>query len=145
MACYYRLHKLNSLPSLTVLLQSAREQHLLEIFCIKNPFRYLKEDFPFVSYTPSFEIPAFGALIYSHYREYPLRVGKGMAKEYGLIFSQKDGDIPSNLLEGLRFKTENRQNRWTSKPVKLVLTSFGSFAILPSANPCTLGYKTSKK
>ena len=68
-----------------------------------------------------------------------------MAKEYGLNFLQKDGDIPGNLLEGLRFKTKNRQNRWTSKPVKLVLTSFGSFAILSSANACSLGHKTSKK
>ena len=31
--------------------------YLLEIVCIKNPFRYLKEDFPFVSYTSSCEIP----------------------------------------------------------------------------------------
>ena len=49
--------------------------------------------------------------MYSHYREYPLRVREGRAKEYGFNFLQKDGDIPSNLLEGLRFKTENRQNR----------------------------------
>ena len=50
--------------------------------------------------------------MYSHYREYHLRVGEGRAKKYGFNFLQKDGDIPSNLLEGLRFKTENRQNRW---------------------------------
>ena len=50
--------------------------------------------------------------MYSHYREYPLRVGEGRAKECVSIFLQKDGDIPSNLLEGLRLKTENRQNRW---------------------------------
>ena len=50
--------------------------------------------------------------MYSHYREYPPRVWEGRAKEYGLNFLQKDGDIPGNLLEGLRFKTENRQNRW---------------------------------
>ena len=50
--------------------------------------------------------------MYSHYREYPLRVGEGRAKEYGFNFLQKDGDISGNLLEGLRFKTENRQNRW---------------------------------
>ena len=50
--------------------------------------------------------------MYSHYREYPLRVGEGRAKEYGFKFLQKDGGIPSNLLEGLRFKIETPQNRW---------------------------------
>ena len=50
--------------------------------------------------------------MYSHYREYRLRVGEGRAKECVSNFLQKDGDIPSNLLERLRFKTENRQNRW---------------------------------
>ena len=50
--------------------------------------------------------------MYSHYRECPLRVGEGRAKEYGFNFLQKDGDIPNNLLEGLRFKTETPQNRW---------------------------------
>ena len=53
-----------------------------------------------------------GALVYSHYREYPHRVEEGRAKERVSNCLQKDGDIPSNLLEGLRYKTENRQNRW---------------------------------
>ena len=145
MACYYRVHKLNSLPSVTVLLQSASEQHLLEIFCIKNPFRYLKEDFPFVSYTSSFEVPAFGALMYSHYREYPLRVGRVWQRTTALIFCRRTETSPVICLRACVSKQKNRQNRWTSKPVKLVLTSFGSFAILPSANPCSLGHKTSKK